>query len=185
MRTWSIVTVLVIGIIALVYSFYSGIAGVFNAEKDLLARLNALSQSYASMNADYVAPLLSSHVLPDGDKESLEQISTQMKDLGATKNPNQQFEKLLALQRSIIVFFNLPGLPEEFTQDTRYVNWNTNASNVGHVSRLVYDYNVALSLYNARLLTPSGKIASYWHTLDHRSYIGIDGTLQDQTHVSF
>lgn len=183
MRKWAIIIVVILAAVGL--WLYFGISAVMSAERDLLGRLNDTAQFYVSMDADYVQPLLANSALPDADKATVSAISTQLRTLAQSKNANEQFVNLLPVQRAMIGFFATDGLPDEFLADSRYVNWNKNASNLGEASRYILEYNMALSRYNARLDTPAGKIARYWHVIEHRSYISIDGSLQDQTLVTF
>ena len=183
MRTWKIIIIVIL--IGVSVWLYLGISAFFRAESDVLQQLDEMTQYYVSMDAEYVQPLAMSSVLSDDQRATLADISTKITTLSEAKNSTEQFENLLLVQRSIISFLSDQGLPEEFMSEERYKNWNTNASNRGEASRLAYNYNVALSLYNARHRTYIGKIASYWRLVHHRSYIGIDGTLQEETRISF
>jgi len=182
-KKWT--TIIIVILTAIGLWLYFGVSSVFSAERDLLMRLDDLVTYYASLDTDYVQPLMTSPILPDADRTTLAAISSQLKTLSLSSDASEKFNNLLLAQRATISFFITPGLPEEFTADARYVNWNKNASSLGETSRLVHDYNVALSLYNARLRSPAGKVARYWRTVKHRSYLGVDGSLQEETHVSF
>lgn len=182
-KKWPTIIVVILAAVGL--WLYFGVSSVFTAERDLIMRLDELVTYYASLDKDYVQPLITNPVLPDADKATLSDISSRLKTLASSTDASEKFENLLLAQKATMSFFITPGLPEEFTADARYVNWNKNASSLGETSRLVHDYNVALSLYNARLRSPAGKIARYWRTVEHRSYLGVDGTLQDETRVSF
>ncbi|MBP9850483.1 MAG: hypothetical protein KBC47_02215 [Candidatus Peribacteraceae bacterium] len=183
MRKWIIIIVVILAGVGL--WLYLGISAVVSAERDLLARLDDTAQFYVSIDANYIQPLLTNSAFGDADKATVAAISTQLKTLAESKNPNEQFTNLLPVQRAMIGFFATQDLPNEFVADSRYVNWNKNATNLGEASSYILAYNTALSRYNAELNTPAGNIARYWHVIEHRSYIGIDGSLQDQTHVSF
>ena len=183
MPKWAIIIIVILAAVGL--WLYFGISAVFSAERDLLGRLNDTAKFYISMDADYIQPLLANSALPDADKATVSAISSQLKTLAQSKNADEQFRNLLPVQRAMIGFFATEGLPDEFVADSRYVNWNKNASNLGEASSYILEYNRALSLYNARLNSPAGKVARYWHVIEHRSYIGIDGSLQDQTLVTF
>ena len=171
-------------VIAGLWLFF-GISAVFSAERDLLARLDTLAKYYVSMDEEYVIPLQTIPALPDDNRKMLQGISEKLKTLAVSRGPKEQLENLLLVQRGMLAFFAGAGLPEEFTANVKYADWNKNATNQGQASKLVYEYNVALSIYNARLRTPVGKIAGSMHMLAHRSYLGIDGTVQNQTRISF
>lgn len=183
MRKWTIIIIVILAAVGI--WLYFGISSVVSAERDLLGRLNDTAKFYISMDADYVQPLRENSALPEGDKSALVDISAKLQALAQSRDAGEQFKNLIIIQRAMIGFFSTTVLPDEFVADSRYVNWNKNASNFGEASRYIYNYNTALSLYNARLNSPAGKIASFWHTIEQRSYISIDGSLQDQTHVSF
>lgn len=177
----------IIGILflALGYSVFTGFSSVVRAEHDLLMRLDALTEYYVSMDTDYVRPLITSGLASDAEAISLREISEKLELLAASENPDEKRKNLLAVQSSTIAFFSLPGLSEALSTDQRFKDWNTNASSRGRASQLVYDFNVALSLYNARLTTYTGRIARFWQSLENHSFLSTDGTEEAQTHVSF
>lgn len=183
MKKWIIAVVVVLCLLA--GWMYFAFASLVSAERDLLARLDAIVQYYVSMDTDYVQPLMTTTSLSESDRESLAAISAQLRALASHTDSSDQLTKLLDVQRSTIAFFTNPALSEQLTLDSRYAQWNKNASNQGHASELVRDYNVALSLYNAQLRTPAGKIASFWHTVEHRAYLGINGLLEAETKITF
>ncbi len=184
MRQRSIV-IIVLVVAAIFVWLYTAFSSVLSAERDLLAKLDDLSRYYASMDAEYVQPLLTHPALSAADAQTLAGVAEDLQDLGRSKNASEQFEHLRAAQHSILGFFMTQGLSDDFTSDSRYLEWAKNASNLGTASSLLFAYNTSLSLYNARSQSPVGKVANYLHPLQHRLYLGIDGTLQAQPLVTF
>ncbi len=163
-----------------------GISRVVRAEQDVMGRFHEVVQYYVSMDQEYVLPLLSaSGGLIGVDLEKLQTIDRQMRDLGSTVNTDEQYDKLLMMQRTIIPFLSTVPFPETFQAAALYQEWSQNCTNLGKASGLIKTYNEALSLYNARLSSNAGKLAGLWKRWEHHQYLSIDGSLQDETQISF
>ncbi len=180
---WIIIAVAIL--VGLSIWLYIGISSVFKAERDLVGTLDLLAQHYVSMDALYLEPLQSNTALPPADLQVLREVSDKYKALAQARDADAKLNALIAVQRTTIDFFWTPGLPDAFILDSRFTNWNKEASNQGKASELLRNYNVTLSLYNARLQSTAGKIAGYWRTMEKRPYLGIDGSLQGDPQVTF
>lgn len=179
---------LIIGLIVLIplgWWLYTGAMAVLEAERDLFTRLDTLVSYYVSMDDAYVQPLLDRPSLSPSEKVFLEEISADLASLSDAPDANTTVDRLLVAQSSMITFFASPVGDESIRTDPLFSEWSTNATNRGHASSLVKEYNEALSLYNARGETLAGRIASLWNTMERRSYLGIDGTTQETTQVTF
>ena len=179
---------LTIGLIVLIplgWWLYAGVTNVLEAEQDLFTRLDTLALYYVSMDDAYVQPLLDRPLLSSSEKVALEQISADLSSLSDAPNANTKVDRLLTAQSSMIAFFASPASDESIRTDSLFSEWSTNATNRGRASSLVKEYNEALSLYNAGGETQAGRIAFLWSTMERRSYVGIDGTTQQTTQVTF
>lgn len=179
---------LVIGLLILIsvgWWLYAGVTAVLETERDLFTRLDALVSYYVSMDNAYVQPLLDRPSLSSSEKVFLEEISADLASLSDAPDANTKVDRLLTAQSSMITFFASPARDESIRTDSLFNEWSMNATNRGHASSLVKEYNEALSLYNARGGTLAGRIASLWGTVERRSYLGIDGTTQQTTQVTF
>lgn len=181
-----ILIVLGIILIGVIVWLWIGVSRVINAEHDVMVRFHDVVQYYVSMDQDYVVPLLaSSGQLSAGDTTALRSIDKQMRDLGSIVSTDDQYDKLLVLQKAVIAFVGTSGYPEAFANDARYQQWNKNSTNLGQASVFVKSYDEALSLYNARLNSTAGQLAGLWKRWAHHQYLGIDGSLQNETRISF
>lgn len=174
-----IVVVLVLGWL------FIELSRVLQAESDVKTRFHDIVVYYVSMDQDYVIPLLNTGILDGANRDALVGIDDAMKDLGSTPDADAQYDKLIALQKRIIPFLATTTFPETFMTDNRLTQWNKNATNLGQASNIIRSYNEALSAYNARIRSAAGKLAGLWKRWGHHQYLSIDGTLEDETVVSF
>lgn len=182
----NILIVLGVILVGVAIWLFVGISRVINTEHEVIARFHDVVQYYVSMDQEYVMPLLSaSGGLVGGDLEKLQIIDRQMRDLGTTVNADDQYEKLLMLQRTIIPFLGSVAFPENFQSSALYQEWSKNCTNLGKASALIKEYNEVLSLYNAQITSHAGRLAGFWKRWSHRQYLSIDGSLQEETRVTF
>lgn len=178
---------LILGIIVLaaIVWLYIGVSRVISAENDVRARFRDIVQYYVSMDQDYVTPLVRAQSLGSADMQSLQDISSKMRALGQVVDVDEQYEKLILLQKVVISFIGSGSYTEEFMADPRLSQWSKNATNYGIASMKVRAYNEALSAYNARFQSTAGKLAGLWKRWSHHQYLGIDGSEEDEVFVTF
>jgi len=178
---------IILGIVAIAVAvwLYIGVSRVISTENDVKKNFKDIVQYYVSMEQEYVAPLIASEALQDGDKKALQEIGKQMRDLGQTIDLDQQYTKLLVLQKTIIVFIGSSSYPESFMADNRLAQWSKNATNFGTASLKIKTYNESLSAYNTSFKSTAGKLAGVWKRWSHHQYLGINGSQEDETIITF
>lgn len=178
---------LVIGaiIIGVIVWLSIGVSQVISAENDVKTRFRDIVDFYISMDQTYVTPLMTDETLQEGDKKALEDISEKMKELANTSNIDQQYEKLLLVQKAIISFVGSGSYPEKFSADSRFSDWSKNATNLGIASSKIRLYNEALSSYNARFKSTAGQLSTIWNRWNFHKYLGINGEQEEETIITF
>ena len=180
-----------IGIILLIILIGIGIwlwitaSKALQAEKDLEARFNDVTQFYVGLNQQYVLPLSGLSTITPSEQQSLAKISADLDALAKNTKVKERIDALLLAQHDIIQFFTGSVLSEFLISDPRYVHWNNDSTNRGMASTLVFDYNQALITYKARNSGIIKHILRAWPTWPNPNLLGINGETQETTRIDF
>jgi len=173
-----ILIILFIIVVAIAIWLWMSTENVLSSERSVAAKFSEIVTHYVDMGRQYVTPLSQFSSLPESDLKGLEEIARDLAALGNAGGIQQKYNLLLVAQKRTIDFFTSGGLSDALVTDSRYIEWNTNATSRGKASVLVLEYNQALQRYNNGMETIAGKLLQYWPRWQFHEFLGIDGKTQ-------
>ncbi len=178
--------ILIIAVIVTGYVFWQSSSAITGAETSLDGRLNTLIGFYATLDTQYVGPMIS---VPDLSSQTLSSLDSVHQTLVPLASPPATFDGKLALlmkaQKQIRQLVSTQGLEAGLTDSSAFQQFSKESSNLGQASALLKDYNQAVGFFNAQLLSRTGKLISQWSSLQRKQFLNIDGTLSTDTVISF